>query len=589
MPVICLFLVVVELPSGGSFPQQELLNTSTELAPAAPDGHNETWLLPRCPLWRTYNASTNICECKEKGNLDIVHFDACRLFIKTCYCMTYSKELDKVFVSYCLYTCTLDIHQEFHQIMTTNISQLNDEVCSLYKRTGLMCGKCLDDHAPAAYSYNLACVECRDYKYNWMRYIAVAYIPLTVFYVIVIVFRVPITTGPMIAFVTLSQLCLSPGLITFYSARFEKHSIKVTNILLVFGTIWNLDFFRSVYEPFCLHPKMRTVDVLSLEYIVGIYPLMLTVITYCLVQLHDHSRVVTQICMPVYACMYRFRKEWNIKESLVKAFATFLILSYVKVMNISAELLTPAHRYNDMNGNNLNKTFLYCNGSMEYFGEDHLPYAVLAIVMFVLFNLLPLILVFAYPCQCFQKFLNMLPCRQHALHIFMDTLQGSFREQPQNYRYFAGLFILLRMINLLLYGLLKNPLYYLCASCVMVFFAVFLAVKRPYKCSFYNSLDPWLFSGVIMVYIGVSIRFQGAYIVPKEAPHINTALSAVCLIAILCFLLYGYVFLAYRLFPSLKIRKLLAQLCMNLMQHQELQEFNHRKEDQRKEDYTPLA
>ena len=583
--MLVLFLAVVKLSSGVSFPQQELLNTSTELAPVSPDGHNVTWLLPRCPLWRIYNSSTNTCECKDKANPNIIYFDDCQLFIKTCYCMTYSEELDEVFVSYCLYTCTLNIHKEFRKIKTTNISQLNDEICSLYKRTGLMCGQCLDDHAPAAYSYNLACVKCcDDYKYNWVRYIAVAYVPLTVFYVIVIVFRVPITTGPMIAFVTLSQLCLSPGLITFYSARFERNSIKFVNIFLALVTIWNLDFFRSVHEPFCLHPKMRTVDILSLEYLVGIYPLVLTVITYCLVQLHDHSRVMSRICMPVYACMYRFRKEWNIKESLIKAFATFLILSYVKVMNISAELLTPAHGYDYMDGSYLNKTFLYCNGSMEYFGEDHLPYAVLAIVMFVVFNLLPLILVFAYPCLCFQKFLNLLPCRQYALHIFMDTLQGSFREQPHDYRYFAGLFILLRMINLLLYGFLKNPVYYLCASCVMVFFAVFVAVKRPYKYSLYNLLDPWLFAVVIMLYIGLCIRFLGVYMVPKEAPHFNTAINVVCGIAVLCFILYGYVFLAYQIFPTSKIRKLFAKLCMNLLQHKELQEFDHRRED-----YTPLT
>ena len=529
-----------------------------------PDGNGT------CPLWRVRNGTSCVCgsdlssiiKCDDLGQY---------LALKTCYCMTYSEQLMKPLVSYCLYSCNLDIHDEFMDVRTTNITELNDVVCGLYSRTGLMCGRCVDGFAPAVYSYSLACANCSNYKYNIIKYIAIAYIPLTVFYVVVIAFRIPVNSGAMIAYVALSQVVAAPGLITFYSARFERYNIRYINGFIVLYTIWNLDFFRSLYEPFCLHPDLTTVDVISLDYILGVYPLVLTVVTYLLVQLHDHSRLLTRICRPLYRCFYRFKKVWNIRESLVKAFATFLVLSYVKIMNVSVELLTPAHGYYDMSGRAVNTTFLYSNGSMEYFGRDHIPYAVLAIVMTALFNVFPLVLMCAYPCQCCQKLLNLIPFKHHVLHTFMDTLQGEFREQPQDCRYFAGFYIALRIVNLIIYAFFKSPLYYLWMTCVVVFFTFLLAVVRPYKHSVYNKLDPWLFSLLVVAYIAVSVRFEGTYIAPKEAPHYRTLISTISIVVLLLPPLYGVLLLVYRILPTWNWKQLYKWTRGLVNHHQELE------------------
>jgi hypothetical protein len=482
--------------------------------------------------------------------------------------MTFSEQLLKVVVSYCLYTCNYDLHHEFIEVdasLTTD--DLNDRVCKLYNRTGLMCGRCIERHAPAAYSYTLACVNCSNNSNNVLKYVAVAYVPLTAFYLLVIMFRIPINSGAMIAYVGLSQVFAAPGLVTFYSARFERHGIKYINKLLIFYTVWNLDFFRSLYEPFCLHPNLTTVDIVSLDYAVAVYPLVLTVVMYLFVQFHDRSRLLRLVCRPMHKCLYRFRKVWNIKDSLVKAFATFLVLSYVKIMNVSTELLTPAHGYYDINGTVVNEQFLYSNGSMVYFGEDHVPYVVLAIFMSILFTFLPLLLLCVYPCQCCQKIMNLLPFRHSVLHIFMDTLQGEFKEQPRNYRYFAGFYVALRLINLVLYAYFKSPVYYLAMVCVMTFFAVLVAVVR-HKSSIYNSLDPWLFFLQIMSYLVLSMRLEGLYVAAKEVPHYNFVANSVLFIVVNVFPLYGAFLLVYRLFPSLKVKRFLKWM----------RQFKHRQE-----------
>ncbi len=59
-------------------------------------------------------------------------------------------------------------------------------------------------YAPAVYSYSSACVECKNYKYNWIKYIAIAYIPLTVFYVLMVLLKVSDNSSTMVVYVTVS-------------------------------------------------------------------------------------------------------------------------------------------------------------------------------------------------------------------------------------------------------------------------------------------------------------------------------------------------------------------------------------------------
>ena len=87
-------------------------------------------------------------------------------------------------------------------VKSNNMTEFNDNACHSLQmnRTGQMCGSCVKGFAPPVYSYSLACVNCTDYKYNWIKYIAVAYLPLTVFFVIVITFRISAVSGAMNGF-----------------------------------------------------------------------------------------------------------------------------------------------------------------------------------------------------------------------------------------------------------------------------------------------------------------------------------------------------------------------------------------------------
>jgi hypothetical protein len=64
----------------------------------------------------------------------------------------------------------------------------------------------------------------------------------------------------------------------------------------------------------------------------------------------------------------------DIQSSIIKAFATFLLLSYVKLLNSTIDILLPVRtfdKYHEVVG-----WYVYYDASYEYFSKDHLPHAI---------------------------------------------------------------------------------------------------------------------------------------------------------------------------------------------------------------------
>ena len=163
---------------------------------SATAGSDLTQYSPKCPLWTAWSNKTGSCVCGSSLE-GIVTCDAHHgaKTVQNCYCMT-TREQEPV-VSSCILNCLLDapLAQNIYAISTED---LNNHTCGPYNRTGVLCGECVDGYGVPVYSYSLACVECSHYKYNWLKYIAVAYIPLTLFYFLVILFRLSATSGTLI-------------------------------------------------------------------------------------------------------------------------------------------------------------------------------------------------------------------------------------------------------------------------------------------------------------------------------------------------------------------------------------------------------
>jgi hypothetical protein len=119
-----------------------------------------------------------------------------------------------------------------------NISELNDYMCGAMNRKDLLCKDCVDGFGPSVTSLGYRCSNCTDGWYGIPLYLAVELIPITLFYLIILIFKVNLISPPMILFILLNQLIM-------YELIFER-SLKL-RLLLSHGMYSNGPLLRSLY------------------------------------------------------------------------------------------------------------------------------------------------------------------------------------------------------------------------------------------------------------------------------------------------------------------------------------------------------
>ena len=478
---------------------------------------SNTWFYPK-----HFDNGSTVCECgSDLGFTVDCDPTSQQVKLDEYYCMTYDNDNTSLIVGKCNLQCFSKCFANVQlNPLPSDPSQL-EEHCGQYGRTGQLCGRCKDGYVPPAYSYNLTCVECIDYRYNWVKYMAAAYLPLSMFFIIVIVFRVSVTSGLLDVYILFCQVLSSTVLARLFSNNREINAHpRVTlsmSAIASFCGIWNLDFFRLLYPPFCMHPKMTTLHVLILDYAIAVYPLLLIVTSYILVELHDNNfRLIVWLWKPFHRCLVCFRREWNIKKSLIDAFCTFLLLSYVKFLSVSFDLLFFVKLFN-VRGETLKKRYLFYDGTLEYFGSDHLPFGILALVVFLVFNVVPLVLLCLYPWRCFHRCLNRFKIGSRVLNTLMDAFQGCYKDGTsgtRDCRWFAGFYLMIRIALLIIFSTLFQYSFIMVNVLALLLFYL-IAVFRPYKSPSHNAVNQFLiFVGCILC-VMVTTSQTVEYIITK--------------------------------------------------------------------------
>ena len=476
-----------------------------------------------CPTWMVHDSSPQRnCVCADRLQNVIQCYDGSKgTYIHRYFCMFYSEEKNTTLVGTCPYS---DGH-----MVSANLTEFksSSKQCRRLHRKGQLCGECEDNYTIPVYSYNIGCVQCKDYKHGWIKFIAVAFLPLTAFYVLVITFRISATSSSLNGYVLVCHILATPQLIRSLYAHNQINpyyyvsyatQLGVKSLIAIY-TFWDLDFFRSFYNPICLHPNLTYPQVLLLDYAIAVYPMFLILVTFVFVKLHDNYALVTKLWMPFHRCLVLFRKQWNIRSSLVNALATFFILSYDKILNVSFELLTPSHVYN-MEGKTVNVAYMYFNGSITMTSNAYRPYLVIAIFMLLAFNIFPLLFIALYPFHCFQRLLSICGNqRKVALQILMDSFHGCYKHTSRHYQHFATLYLVVRFLNLLMSTIFIRSKYLPSTSLLLVFTVVLVARFRPYKDERSNTVDIINFLALIVMYTLGSI-LSGVAVVNRVVPRL---------------------------------------------------------------------
>ena len=513
-----------------------------------------------CPPWTYLKDNSSECICGDRVDGVVMCNEPstgptvfCQFFndtplrvcLLTCHCMSYSEKFDTVIMGECPYLCT---SHYYYQIPDSN-DKLTSTCSAVIQqnRTGQLCSKCVEGYAPSAYSYGIQCADCTNYHHNWIKYLLIAYLPVSVLYLAVIAFKLNAMSPSMNACIFVCQMVSSPSfmsLISGYIYTQTEFPIDLDVITFVYG-VWNLDFFRLAFPPLCLHPSITTLQVISLDYIIAMYPLLLIFITYGLVKVHDQSTMAQLLCKPMTWLFTWFNNESTATVSLIDTFNTFFLLSYVKILNTSLNLLTPVQIVNTT-GHVLD-TYTYYDGSVEYFGSEHIPYAILAICICSTFNIMPLLLLCLYPCRCFQSCLNY--CRftnfNQRLHVFVDTFQGHYKLEPFDCRCFSVFFLVLRITGLFVFYFIKSGFFLIIFGLILIPITICYAIVRPYKNDIYNIID--------IVFLSVLIMFCFAAASTAICSLETKCLSLTNVVIVLCGAfspLYALVISVYKLFPK---------------------------------------
>ena len=451
---------------------------------------NGSWIV-QCPPW--FAADDDSGRCKAGPTLDgMIDQDSSLLetCLMPCNCMT--EENGALTIGFCLQACAA---LQYYSL-PCDVHQLQNWSCQYLNRHGVLCSQCLEGFSLPVYSYTLECVRCESYKYNWLKYLVAAYLPLIFLYICVALFSINFASPNLNGAVIMFQIAGHPVILQLATSL--TFSVPFLNVLVwgafSFASLWNLDFFRLFYT-FCLHPNASKKFIMALEFGKAVFPVMLIGITVALVKLHDKNCNVVVWPWKVAQRLRKFVRP-NIKSSLIQVFASFVYLSSCRLFLTSIYFLIPSatYTYYKSPGGHmvLEKEYrLIFDSSVIYFDKGHIPYAILAMIMLTVFFIIPMLLQFVYPFSWFQRTLNRGGCNFVALHIFMDVFQGSYKDGTNgtnDYRFFSGLTMLVPVTVDLAFVITKSVFIFPVASIVILLCFSLHLIFQPFKRSGHNRI-----------------------------------------------------------------------------------------------------
>ena len=487
-------------------------------------------LLP-CPPAHRLDNSTMKCICQENafaGYVFCSQTSNSSIFVGNC--ISYSdinSEGKQVIVARCPFYAGSRVTNP-RILLPMNINNLNEAFCKNWSRTGRLCNKCTNGTGISVFSSTYNCIECTESVTNWLIYIAVTILPLTLFFLIVVIFHVGVTFPQANGYIFFSQIITIPLqellLESAWALALKDNTTAqhvLTDLLLFPYSIWSLDFFRIFFaRDICLHKSMRIIHVLALQYIPALYPLCLVLVSYILIELHARNcRPVVWLWKPFCFLCVRFRRNWKAKSSIIDAFATFLVLSYTKIFLVSISLVTPSEVY--IRDGSIVGKFLNYDPSVDFFQGDHLPFAILALIILLTIGAIPPLLLLLYPSHTFQRLLSFFKLQSHGLQTFVDAFQGCYKngaDGGQERRYFAGLYFVFRIIVFLVFTVVSSiQVLLMLLQLTFTIFIVVFVILQPYKKGRYNILDTIFISilaltNIILLYIYNNLLIYGHFL-----------------------------------------------------------------------------
>ena len=484
-----------------------------------------------CPPWFYYNSNSNQCECFRHPDItvDVVCTETGAL-LSFGSCMTYDEAEGTTSVGPCrsFLVHNRNISNRMYIHLPNNVSELNDYMCAPMNRKGLSCSECIDGFGPAVFSYGFQCANCTGAWYGVPVYLFMEFVPITVFFVFVLAFQLSMTKAPMTSFVLYSQIVsLGFGTLATFRASVEYEQGEAAyflfKLVVAFYGVWNLNFVRFLLPPFCISPNLKQLHIVSLFYISAFYPIIMIAITWTCIELYSRNfRPLVYLWKRISTHSSGNRES---KGTIIDVFATFLLLSYTKMMHTSLYILF-AHHVLNMNGKPT-KAIVGIDTSVEYLSGEHIPFAIFAFLILLGPVLLPVLLLALYPIRSCRKILEKCGLggrTKAALDTFVEKFYSCYRDGldgGKDMRSLASLYFLIRISVFLIIAVQSEVLYFFFTALIFCGTSLLIAIVRPYKKSIMNNIDVLVLTALSLLSILYALYL---YLVPGYSRFMFIAL-----------------------------------------------------------------
>ena len=523
------------------------------------DSENQTENDNICPTWHIFDTKSKDCICQDLKDVIKCNQKTKTVSILYGYCMTIDNYTKITQVGFCLYTLFSRLNSSFYALLPSNPSELNDFMCSPWHREGNLCSQCEETYGLSIANLYTKCVKCSFREgVGWVLFLLLELVPVTILFVVVISFRISIARPPMNVFVLHSQLSLAVIYVNahrfqtpFLSGPASQIFIQLRKVILPLLGIWNLGLFNLIEEPtrFCVDSRLNHLQFYFLTCITSIHVLLLIVVTFMLIKLHARNcRLIVWLWRPFLKRFVRFTRVWNSRLTVVDTFASFLLLSYCRLVTFSYFVYAFQPVYTMDTTVSSRKVLLY-DPDIDYFGRDHIPYIVINLVVLLVMVLIPAIILALYQFRLFQKCLHRLRCRCLLLRVFVDLFQGGYKDGTdgaKDLRFTASLVLLCAYVicgfsNFVNCGTLTF------LSVILAAF-LFIVLAQPYKDSRMTRIDSALLLSLIFAAVlNISVS-------QSTDTTINAIVLACILILVSVPQIIFYSFLLYKV--SLSIYKI---------------------------------
>ena len=394
--------------------------------------------------------------------------------------------------------------------------ELQDAVCTGSKRKGLLCGDCLEGNSIAVNFNGIrpVCISCDEglSKVGILVWILSEWVPMLAFMFVLMLFNIDLVSGRFSSFLLFAQL-LAFSTIRGDAELGSVHNAFVRIYRFLYG-MWNLDFFGVLLPPYCLtpHAHLTLLQTLLLHYTVGLFPLTVAITLIVL----ERSAEKWICCHRVDQCLRRMRR-WKAKYSdgmsYDRALPAFVILGFTRFI-VSSSYILVSHTLTGEGGER--KVVVWWQGSVPYGSIQHIAYFIPAIVILLVFVLLPSFLLLTLPIgpQLFGRLIIAVPPLKKLQRIqtfcsnvytdrwvyhFVNVFQGCYKEC---FRSLSSFYFFHRIVHLLVAVFIPRAED---ALRIQIFLTVALllliAALQPYNSHKLNTLDAAILGNLALILI----------------------------------------------------------------------------------------